>query len=881
MSKSFFIIISLFWISLNGLAQNTIKGTVFNEDDEALASATVVMLNPADSIMMYFGITDKEGYYEVKNIKNGNYLIQFSFVGTQPLMEKIAIPSNRGEDLGNRVLKSNRTLGTIIVVAEYVPLRFRSDTVEFNARAFVTKPDAVVEDMLKKIPGLEVDLAGNIRALGEDVKKVLVDGKEFFGRDNKVATKNLPANAIDKVEVFDKKSYEAEFTGIDDGVHDRTINLKLTEDAKVGYFGDAEGGAGTNDHYKAEGKMYRFTDAKQIAALGMYNNINEFGFAAPDLGKFGSQVNGLNSSGAGGLNYSYNPTTFDKYYISYLGSRSNKQLNQLTDAKYFSDEGSYTQSLKLKEDNRNKPNSFDFGIHRRFNTKQNLIFTGNLDLNNSDLDQITNTTTFNDVANINFMDSRNKNLSEMLQGSANGSYMVKLREGKTQFKTEFNVSLKNSSSSSELNNATQIFNPDTLINKNQFLDKNNTIFDVSFNPSFIQKIGKVWYISPEFTIGVNNEMIDQKEGDLQLIKQTIDSLSPHFTREHTYLKNSLSLKRSGATSQFDMALVAMFDYFNSKLWGMTNTNSTYFHLLPTVSYEIKPRTGRRLLARYATSITIPSAVELMPVINNINPLSLYKGNPDLKPEYTHNVYSELSVFDQFSYCSIFLRAGGSYTRDKISLSQTIDKNLVLMNFPINVPMDYAAFGYISFSTPLRKLGMKVSLTLNENWHRGINIVNLEENILKTMSHSINLTFESYLKEKYSYRIGSSVTLTDTKYSVREGLNNLYFNTVYFGDIAYNPNDQWNFQLTSRLTNYNSKNLKESFSIPLIDASISYYFMKGEKGVLMLKGIDILNRNSGFQQTSDMNYLMQVANNTLGRYVMLSFKYRLTKMGKRT
>jgi hypothetical protein len=263
------------------------------------------------------------------------------------ITEKITIPSKQGEETGKKVLKWNATLENVTIVSEYVPIRFRSDTVEFNARAFVTKPDAVVEDLLKIIPGFEVDLAGNIKALGEDVKKVLVDGKEFFGRDNKVATKNLPANAIDKVEVFDKKSYEAEFTGIDDGIHDRTINLKLTEDAKVGYFGDSETGAGTNDTYKVIGKIYRFTDVNQMVALGMYNNINEFGFAAPDLGKFGSQVTGLNSSGAGGLNYSYYPTAFDRYYVSYLGSTSKKQLIQLTDAKYFSEKGSYNQSSKL------------------------------------------------------------------------------------------------------------------------------------------------------------------------------------------------------------------------------------------------------------------------------------------------------------------------------------------------------------------------------------------------------------------------------------------------------------------------------------------------------------------------------------------------------
>jgi len=528
MLKRLFVICTLLWISLNSFAQNTIKGTIFNEENEPLANATAILLNPADSTLKYFGITNKDGYYEIKNIRNGNYLMQFSFVGTQMVTEKIAIPARQGEDFGKMVLKWNVSLENVSIVAEYVPVRFRSDTVEFNAKAFVVKPDAVVEDLLNKIPGLEVDLAGNIKALGEDVKKVLVDGKEFFGRDMKVATKNLPANAIDKVEVFDKKSYEAEFTGIDDGVHDRTINLKLTEDAKFGYFGDSEAGTGTTNSYKAIGKIYRFTDVQQVVTLGMYNNINEFGFAAPDLGKFGSKVKGLNSTGAGGLNYSYYPSTFDKYYISYLGSISKKQLNQLTDAKYFSEHGSYNQSSEIHEETRNTPHSLNFGLHRRFNPKHNLILSGNIDLINSDLDRITNSTTFNDVATINNLNSKNRQLSDMLQGSAKGSYMVKLRKGKTQLKTEFSVSLLDSFSESELNNSTQIFIPDTIISKDQFLDKNSDRFNAYFSPSFIQKIGRLWYISPELYIGVNNELIDQKQSDLLTDKLPIDTLSPYF-----------------------------------------------------------------------------------------------------------------------------------------------------------------------------------------------------------------------------------------------------------------------------------------------------------------------------------------------------------------
>jgi len=868
---------ALFCISISVFAQNTIKGMVNNEKNESLINATVVLLNPADSTMKYFGVTNKNGFYKIKNIKDGNYIMQFSFVGADMLTENITIPAEKGEDFGKTVL-NQKSIDEVKIIGEYVPIRFRSDTVEFNAKAFNTKSDAVVEDLLKKIPGIEVDVSGNIKALGEEVQKVLVDGKEFFGRDKKVATKNLPADAIDKVEVYDKKSYEAEFTGIEDGVRDRTINLELLEEAKAGNLGNFEAGAGTNERYTANGKLYRFKKTTQMAVLGIYNNINKFGFSAQNMGKFGTQIKGLNTSGAGGLNISYNPTNFNKYYISYLGSLRNNVLDQVTNGEYFSDQGSYNQSVIMDEETRNNPHSFDFGIHHRFNPDNNLIITGNFDLIKNDLDRITNTITYTDIAAVNDLNSINIQLSDILSGSAKASYMTKLNEGNTQFKTGFNVSLDNHFSSSDLNNTTHIYNLDTLINTNQFLDKQTDRFSATFNPSFVQKIAKRWFISPEVRLGMNNEKIDQKQGNLLTDNIPIDSLSPEFIREHRFLETGLTFRRSSANSQFYITLKTAWNEFGSKLWNVNNNNGTWFHILPTLFYEKRIRAGRRIKMSYGTNVNIPSAGLLLPVFNTTNPLLLFHGNKNLKPEYCHHLFTELSIFDQFSFTFLHLRFGGTYTKDKISWSQTISEDLVQLNSPLNVPWDYTAYGYLNFSTPIRRLGVKVNLKLNESWHRGMNIVNSEDNTLNSLSHSIDLNIENRLKEKIDARIGSSISLTDTKYSIQNKLDNLYFNTVYYGDLYYNPNDHWNFGFTARITNYNSKSLNESLSLPLLDATISYYFMKGNRAVITLRGTDLLDRNKGFEQISDINYLMQINSNTIGRYIMLSFKYRLTAMG---
>ena len=885
MLNRFILIAALFCISISAFTQKTIKGTVFNEEDEPLINATVVLLSPVDSIMKYFGVTNKDGYYQIKNIRDGNYIMQFSFVGSELLNQNLTIPFDKEEDFGKTVLKS-LNIDAVEVVAEYVPIRFRNDTVEFNAKAFKTKPDAVVEDLLKKIPGIEVDVSGNIKALGEDVTKVLVDGKEFFGRDKKIATKNLPADAIDKVEVYDKKSYEAEFTGIDDGERDRTINLELLEEAKAGNLGNFQAGAGTNEHYNASGRLYRFKESTQLALLGMYNNINQFGFTAQNMGKFGTQIKGLNTTGAGGFNFSYNPTQFNKYYISYLGSVRTNQLDQHTDGEFFSDQGSYFQSSDMDEETRNTPNSFDFGIHHRFNPRHNLIFTGGFDLIKNDLDRITNTITFTEADTVNDLFSNYGQLSDILTGSAKASYMARLNEGKTQFSTIFNISLNDHFSGSKFNNSTHIYNPDTIIVAKQFLDNQTDRFSVSVNPSFVQKIAKLWYISPQVKVGMNNETIDQKQGNTISDNLPVDSVSPEFLREHKVLETGLTFRRTNSISNFYITLNASWNELGSTLEldsslldGHTE-NGTWFHILPTVFFEKRIRAGKRVKFMYRSTINIPSAGQLLPVYNTTNPLLLVQGNQDLKPELRHILFSELSIFDQFSFTFLHIRLYGSYTQDKMSWSQTISDKLVKYNTPVNVPWDYAANGYTRFSTPIRKLGIKVNLTINESYHKGLNIINDEDNILNTWTHSLDFNIENRLKEKLDARIGSSISLTDIKYSIQDELDNRYYNTVYYGDLYYTPNDHWNFQFTTRITKYNSESLDESINMPLIDAGISYYFLKGNRGVITLRGIDLLDKITGFQQISDVNYLMQINSNTLGRYIMLSFKYRITAMGNR-
>ena len=244
----------------------SLSGIVFDDKAAVIPYATTALLDPADSTLNYYAVTNSTGTFEIKNIKPGTFILQTSFLGFKTKYSIVKFPEDNITGIRSIVLEQAAlNLPAANVNGERIPLLIRGDTIEYNASSYKTKPDAVTEDLLKKLPGVEVDRNGNIKAQGEEVKKVTVDGKEFFGNDPKIATRNLPADAINKVQVFDTKSDQAELTGINDGKRDKTINLQLKEDKKKGSFGKLDLGSGLNDKWNNKATINSFRKKIQVS----------------------------------------------------------------------------------------------------------------------------------------------------------------------------------------------------------------------------------------------------------------------------------------------------------------------------------------------------------------------------------------------------------------------------------------------------------------------------------------------------------------------------------------------------------------------------------------------------------------------------------------
>ncbi|MFB6305615.1 MAG: carboxypeptidase regulatory-like domain-containing protein, partial [Flavobacteriales bacterium] len=280
-----------------------VYGTVQDSAGKPLSFTSVVMLTPGDSTIYKHTTTSNEGKYRFKDVKKGEYILQMTYMGYRDISKKVSLKGKGKElDRGVTIMKQkSKQLEGVKVEDKKVPVKMEGDTIKYDADAYKSDPNDKVEDLLDQMPGVNVDKEGNVKAQGEDVEKVLVDGKEFFGDDPKIATKNLPADAVDEVESYNKKSDQAEFSGVDDGKRKKTLNLELKENKKSGYFGNASGGYGTGgdtkNRYKGKFNLNRFSPKTQLSFLGMANNVNKRGFSFKDYMTFMGGSDALMSGG--------------------------------------------------------------------------------------------------------------------------------------------------------------------------------------------------------------------------------------------------------------------------------------------------------------------------------------------------------------------------------------------------------------------------------------------------------------------------------------------------------------------------------------------------------------------------------------------------------
>ena len=908
--KQIYSILFLFFI--NGLyAQNIlVRGTVQDTVGNPLPVASVILLSPNDSVLQEFGNTNDNGYFKVDARKDADYLMQITFLGMETHWQYIRTAKDH-LDLGiitMRIQESN--LPTINILGEYDPMKIGRDTVEYNAKAFKVQPGAAVEDLLKKLPGIEVQRDGSVKAYGENVQNVLVDGKEFFGKDTRIATKNLEADAVDKVQVFDKKSDMAEFTGVDDGQEEKSINLKLKANRKNGHFGNAEIAGGTNERFKTKFNLNRFSPTTRLSLIGLGNNINEQSFSFQDYMEFmggigavmgGSggrmritmdggmgggglpvgmgNVQGVQRSGAGGLNINKTLGSKTEVSASYLLNTMRNTLIRSSDKQSLLTDRTYSTNENEDRISGNTSNAFTYRLKTKLDSFQNIIVRGGAGWNNNNYNSVLNNKTLDGSNVLANSSARNYNADgNSFNFNSSLTWQRRFRKSGRSLIASGSARTGNADRDGLLNalNTYNVVNSytDTLLQNQFYLDKN---FQFDGRVAYTEPIGKKKFI--EWNAFASNSRNRTNTDFYDIIDPGVELrnnlLSTAYNRGYQVQSTGLRWIKNREKYHVSVGVNLQNSSLNGTIQSSENPiKVNYTRLLPELDWNYDVKAGNHLSLNYNTYIQEPALQQLQPTINNSDPLNIYLGNPNLKPEYAHRINGSYFLYDQFSFTSLFANLGGMYTANRITDLVEIDTLFRRIIKPVNVKNEKNISGNIEFGTPIRPLKIATKLRLRSQASQGILFINSQENKVNRFGNSILFSIENRKKQKVDALLGIKLSGSNTQYSKQPTLDQKYSETNVFGEFTYTPTDKWAFHTEYDGISYKQSGSAETIQVPLWKAHITTYFMKDQRLKATLSVFDILNKNKGITRSSQLNYLDVQRTNVLGRYIMLGFAYSI-------
>jgi outer membrane receptor protein involved in Fe transport len=905
-----FFTLSCFWVSAQKFA---IRGIVTDTLSSPMPSSTVMLMNPKDSSLVNFSVTDAKGAFEMKGISKGDYQVKISFIGFATFIKNVAASDFTSPilDIGRLKLESkSRELDELIVQAEKAPVTVKRDTIEFNAGSFKTKVNASVEDLLKKMPGMEVQTDGTIRAQGEQVQRVMVDGREFFGRDPKLATRNLPADAVDKVQVFDKKSDQAVFTGIDDGQREKTINLELKEEKRNGAFGNIMGGAGTNDRWQGRASINRFGKGKQLSFLGMGNNVNEQGFSMDDymnfsggaqqmmgggggtmtvqMGgdnqngvplNFGGRQNGIVTNYAGGLNFNRDFTPKTKMSSSYFYNRVDQNVNQELDRINYLPNGNFNLNQDSKQLNQNDNHRLNFSLDHLLDSANSLRFTANATYTESTQNVLSESKTMSEGNVLQNESSRNStSKSENANVISNLLYRHRFGKKGRNFSANFNVGLSQSNTNGQLQSSNEFY---TTNEKKEILQTNSQRTDnesYGTTVSYTEPLGNRKYLEFNYNLRNNLNQVDREVFNVANGAGTLDAnLTNQYNSNYLYNRPGINFRVNRQKFNFAVGASYQMTELNGELILKDITiDRSFKNLLPVARFNYDFSNMKHLRFDYETSMQEPTIQQLQPVVDNTDQLNLSVGNPNLKPGYSHRFNFSYTQFDPGKFIGFFAFINSAYTTNAIAYSQSVDEKLVRLSMPVNVNDNVNVRGNFNLAFPIKKLNGRFSVGPSTTFVRNINLLNDQENTARQYTLGGNARYDYTLKDFLTIGLNANLSRQTTDYSFSTIQSQQYLNETYTADANLTILKNWSFNGTFDFYRYNSKTTGFEQTIPMLNLSVSRFLFKAKSAELKVGVVNLLDKSLSVSQSASVNYLQQTTTNNLGRYLMVSFTYALNK-----
>ena len=872
----FFILFSLPAFAQQGGVD--ITGTVVEDgSNEPIEQATVRLLNVKDSTMVGGVASSRNGNFTLKGIKAGSYLLHVSFVGFDPLYQPIRITGKTNPvKLGKLALSDGAIqLGEAVVIGKAPEVVVRNDTVEYNADSYKTTEGAVLEDLLKKMPGVEVDSEGKITVNGKEVKKVLIDGKEFFSDDPKVASKNLPSKMVEKVQVLDRLSDMARMTGFDDGDEETVINLTVKPGMKQGWFGNAFAGYGSEDRYEGNFMVNRFINNDQFTLMGGINNTNNMGFSdiASNMfsgmggrrgGRSGGAGNGITTSGNVGLNFSkeFNSkmTLGGNVRYSHSDNEANSKINRTN----ILPNDSSTIYNEINNKNTKSDNvGADFRMEWKPDSATQIIFQPSFSYSNShnrEFGSFNTLTNRGDTVNLGesdyVSDGEGYNLNARLEFSR------KLNDEGRVFSGSLTGGLSDSYNKGLNYSNTEYFmgnNQDELIDQQFRYD--NKGFNYRVYLSWVEPIGHNNFIQATYSISQNkqeslkNSYVRGEDSEDYNVLDTAYSKS----YRNNFINQQASLAFKAVREKYDYTIGMNLEPSHSvseNFVGDTTLSKltrNVVNLSPMVrfNYRFDKRTNLRINYRGRTSQ--PSMTQLQPVADISDPLNTITGNPDLKPTYSNNFSARYQKFVPEKQTALMLMLNANYVVNAIvTKSIYVGESGKKMTTYDNVNGNYNGNFRVMFNTPLKNRKFSVNSMTMASFANSNGFINEKKNTNKNYS-AMERAGIDFRSDYIDLGVNGNFRYSGTKNSLQnQNDQNIYNYGVGGTTTIYLPLD---FKIESDITWSANSGYAAGYQQKevLWNASASKSFLKGKQATLRFKIYDILQQRSNISQSVTADY----------------------------
>ena len=912
MRKVFFLatifLLSVFSLSAQSDLSRGITGELISEAlDEPIPQANIRVLQESDSTFVTGKASDLDGRFTIP-VRNGSYILQISFIGYNDLYKDVEVTSsNPVVELGKLVMSlDNVLLSETIVTAKAAEIVVKGDTLEYNADSYKVTESAVVEDLLKKMPGVEIDTEGNITVNGRAITKILVDGEEFFSNDPKVASKNLPANMVEKLQVLERRTEMAQMTGFDDGEEENVINLTVRSGMKEGLFGNAFAGYGSKDRYEGNLMVNYMKDKDQYTLLGGINNTNNAGFSDLGSAMFGNMGgrgrrggmfggnNGISTSGNIGGNFS-------KEFSSTFKLGGNVRYG-FTDTDVISDV--FTQNIlsagNTLEDEFNRSNnkSENFNMDLRLEWDPNdytkLIFRPNASIYNNSRTETGHFSTIEEVTTEKINDGQSEYYSEGKGNDVGGRIDFSRKLGddgrviSAQLSGQSGTSENNGSSVSET-----IYyrgtRPNDIIDQ-RFTNQNENNSWRGYI-SYVEPLGKDNFIQLAYQYRQNISVSDRDTRTEEVLGSgNYNVLDTLYSKrlDNNFVRQELELNFQSIRESFDYMVGFSMQPSSSRnktFIGeemIDSLRQDVINYAPMAQFNYRWDRNKNLRLRYFGSTNQPSVSQLSPVIDISDPLNITYGNPDLKPSFEHrfNVRYRSSNPEKASSFNAFANAG-YMTNDVVPFTATnIETGRKTTTYD-NIAGNWNANGRIMLNVPLKNIkfslfSMSFASYNNTNGYTGYEDANgaisREKNVNKRYSLSEVLGL-NYRSEPFDFSLRANVSYNNVNNSLEGQQNQEYFN--YGANASTSIYLPWDFTVESDINYSTNSGYADGFEQNewLWNASLQKTLFKQKNGTIRLKIYDILQQRSNISRSVSSNYIRDTTTNTLTSYFMVHFVYR--------